>query len=172
MGTAVQPAVLHVAATWGTTILTFKHLARGESLGDFPTPEGLDLSETIRATADAWEVDPRGAITGKLRLRGREETVEAIAKSALPFSVIKGDFGLLQYGQYGIFFQCAERPVLDPAERTRDVLVLLALLSSGALHAGAFGFVRALATPPPIMKPLELANDNDYVARFGLRRAT
>jgi hypothetical protein len=173
MGTTAHlPPVLHVAATWGTTIITLKHLARGESLGELPAPEGLDLSETIRATDDSWEVDPRGAITGKLRLRGRDETVEAIAKSALPFPVIKGDFGLLQYGQYGIFFQCAERPVLDSIERSRDVLVLLALLSSGALHAGALGFVRALASPPPIMKPLELANDTEYVARFGLRRAS
>jgi TonB family protein len=174
MGTTAHamPPVLHVAATWGTTIITLKHLARGESLGDLPAPDGLDLTGTIRATNDSWEVDPRGAVTGKLRLRGRDESVEAIAKSALPFPIIKGDFGLLQYGQYGIFFQCAERPVLDPVERSRDVLVLLALLSSGALHAGAIGFVRALATPPPIMKPLELANDNDYVARFGLRRAS
>ena len=78
----------------------------------------------------------------------------------------------MQYGQYGIFFQCGERPMLDAAERPVDVLVLLALLSSGALHAGAIGFVRALMTPPPIVKPLELTSSDDYVARFGLRRAS
>ncbi len=175
MGTIakVLPPVLHVAATWGTTIVSLKHLARGQSLGDFPTPDGLEMSDApIRATGDSWEIDPRGALTGKLRLRGREETVEAIAKNALPFPVIKGDYGLLQYGQYGIFFQCGERPVLDAAERSVDALVLLALLSSGALHAGAIGFVRALMTPPPIVKPLELTSSDEYVARFGLRRAS
>lgn len=178
MGTTAASAplngapVLHVAATWGTTIVSLKHLARGESLGDFPTPDGLDMSDApIRATADSWEIDPRGALTGKLRLRGREETVEAIAKSALPFSVIKGDYGLLQYGQYGIFFQCGERPKLDAAERSVDVLVLLALLSSGALHGGAIGLMRALMTPPPIVKPLELTSSDEYVARFGVARA-
>ena len=39
------------------------------------------------------------------------------------------------------------------------------------LHVGLFGFVRALTTPPPIPKPVELSNPDEIAARFGVDRA-
>jgi hypothetical protein len=148
------PTVLHVAATWGTTIITLRHLALGESF-DFAMPSDLDV-QPIRATAGAWEVDPRRAVAGKVRLRGQESTVAELGKVGVPLPITRGDYGLLQYGELGIFFQCAERPSLEGPDRAPEFLVALALLSSGALHAGALGFLRAVMTPPPIAVPLEL----------------
>jgi hypothetical protein len=172
--TTALPPVLHVAAMWGTTIITLRHLERGQSFDEdaFPMPDGIEMSETpIRASSSAWEVDARGAVAGKLRLRGRDEDVTALTKSGLPFAIDKGDYGLLQYGQFGIFFQCGEKQTLEAPERTPEILVALALLSSGAIHMGALGFMRALMTPPPIVKPLELVNPDDLAKRFNLRRA-
>jgi len=167
MATA-QPPVLHVAATWGTNVIAFRHLARGESF-DFAMPYDLEVDSPIHATPDAWHVDPRGAIAGTLRLRGRDEDVAEIGKTSGAFAIANGDYGLLQYGQLGIFFQCADRPKLDPPDRRPDVLVALALVSSTALHLGALGLLRALMLPPPIAKPLDLVDD--YVERFHVRRA-
>ncbi len=170
--------ILRVAAVWGTTVVALRSLERGESftLGDedgavLPRPDGLDISATpVRAAQGAWEIDARGAVAGVLKLRGRDEDAASFARSGAPFPIIPGDYGLLQYGQFGIFFQysTAAQPIGNFF--APELLVALALFSSGVLHVGVLGLVRALMTPPPISKPLELTNPDEYAARFGLRR--
>jgi hypothetical protein len=177
---AAQPTtVLRVAAVWGTTVVALRSLGMGESfmLGDaegavLPIPDGLDMSSTpVHASQGAWEIDARGAVTGVLKLRGRDEDVASFARSGAAFPIVPGDYGLLQYGQFGIFFQYSQAAQPIGNYWAPELLVALALFSSGVLHVGILGLVRALMTPPPIAKPLELTNPDEYAARFGLRRA-
>ena len=81
-----------------------------------PIPDGLDMSATpVRAAQGAWEIDARGAVAGVLKLRGRDEDVASFARSGASFPIVPGDYGLLQYGQFGIFFQysTAATPIGD-----------------------------------------------------------
>jgi hypothetical protein len=181
-GTATgRPQVLRVAAVWGTTVVGMRTLVRGESfdLGgpdgkNLPVPDGIEMSASpIRGGQSGWEIDARGALGGLLRLRGRDEDPVAVARSGAPIPIVPGDFGILQYGLFGIFFQFTN----PPAEMTGSILAsvellaMLALFSSGVLHLGMFGLGRALSNPPDIHKPLELTSPEEFAARFGLRRA-
>jgi hypothetical protein len=176
---AITPQVLRVAAVWGTTVVAMKVLARGESfvLGDgegaaLPVPDGLDIAPSpVRAAHGAWELDPRGALGGTLMLRGRPEDPTRLAQSGAPIPVMPGDFGLIQYGQLSIFFQYTSAPPPMVTRRVPEILAVLAVLSSTVLHVGILGLVRTLMTPPPLAKPLELTNPDEFAARFGLRRA-
>lgn len=155
-----------------------KSLKRGESfeLGDSPTsvlpvPDGITMSSVpIHSAASGWELDARGAIAGMLKLRGRDEDAAAIAKAGAPIGILPGDYGLMQYGQFGIFFQYTSAATPMAGSWAPETLVALALISSGVLHAGLLGLLRALMTPPPISMPLELTNPDEYAARFGLKR--
>lgn len=178
---AAAPApVLRVAAVWGTTVIGLKTLNAGESfeLGDgetkvLPIPDGVTMSGApVHAATAGWEVDARGAIAGTLKLRGRDEDAAAIAKTGAPIAILPGDYGLMQYGQFGIFFQYSAGGTRMATSWTPELLVTLALISSGVLHAGMLGLLRALMTPPPIPQPLELTNPDEYAARFGLKRVT
>jgi len=171
--------VLRVAVVWGTTVLTVKTLARGESftLGDtegahFPMPDGVDMSSIpVRGAPGGWEVDARGVLGGILRLRGRDEDPVAVARSGAPIPIVSGDYGLMQYGLFSVFFQYTTPPAPIVGSRALELLTILAIFSSTVLHAGVLGLLRALMTPPPIPKPLELTSPDEYAARFGLHRA-
>lgn len=179
--------VLRVAAVWGTTILEMKMLDRGESyaLGDEGSPAVAIpasfsvASIPIRAVAGGWELDARGAMNGVLKLRGRDEDPVALARTGAAIPVVPGDYGLLQYGLFSIFFQYT-----TPGRRTsyflelvlawlrsQGLLVSMSIVSSVILHLGALGLIRALMTPPPIGSPLELQSDADLAARFRMTRA-
>lgn len=176
-----RPQVLRVAAVWGTTVVGIRTLNRGESfeLGgidgkNMPVPDGIEMSTApVRGGLSGWEIDARGAVGGLLRLRGRDEDPVAVARSGAPIPIVPGDFGILQYGLFGVFFQFTN----PPAEMTGGVLAglelltMLALFSSGVLHVGGFGLLRAVSNPPSIPKPLELTSPEEFAARFGLRRA-
>ena len=194
MAAATTHQHLRVSLTWGTTVLSVKTLARGESfeLGDeadarvkgakgaagklgtkVPIPDGLDISTVpIRGEAGGWEVDPRGARGGIFRLRGRDEDPLSIARGGAPIPIVPGDYGVLQYGLFALFFQYTEAPAKNVKGTWGiELLVLLAIFSSVVLHTGGIGLVRALTTPPPIAKPAELTSPEEFAARFGLRRA-
>jgi len=69
-------------------------------------PDGLFASpRPVRAIASGWELDAQGVSNGLLRLRGREEDPTRIA--AAPVPLVPGDWGLLQYGSFSLFFQFA-----------------------------------------------------------------
>lgn len=169
---------LRVAAVWGTTVIAMRTLSRGESfaLGDdpgsiLPIPDGLVMSPApLRSVANGWELDSRGAVNGVLMLRGRNEDPVALAKSGAGIAVMPGDYGLVQYGLFSVFFQYS--PTLETPKASRDFewLALLAIVCSSVLHVGSLGLLRALLTPPPLEKPLALTDPEEYAARFGLRR--
>lgn len=175
----VAPNALRVAAVWGTTVVAMRTLARGESflLGEdvnasLPIPDGIEMSTTpLRAAAGGWELDPRGSIGGLLTLRGRAEDPVAIARVGQPVPVMPGDYGLIQYGQFSIFFQYTAQPIKMSSLRMPEVLTLLAVFCSAILHVGVLMLVRTLHTPPQLPKPLELTNPDEFAARFGVKRA-
>src|SRR5512140_1081368 len=133
----VRPQDLRVAAVWGTTVVALRTLKRGESfaLGDgpgaaLPMPDGLEMTPIpVRAAQGGWELDPRGAIAGMMRLRGRQEDPVQLAKAGQPIAVMPGDYGLMQYGLFSVFFQYT-----TPADEIKsafglELLTVLALFS-------------------------------------------
>lgn len=181
MATAQAPTkmVLRAAAVWGTTVVALKNLDRGRSfvLSDdpsaaLPRPDGIDMAEApIRATQGGWDLDAKGCVGGLLTLRGRPEDPVALARAGTPVPVMPGDFGLIQYGQFSVFFQYTAQPIAMSSSRFPEALVLLALFCSALFHFGILGLIRTLMTPDPLVKPLELTNPEEYAARFGLKRA-
>lgn len=172
--------LLRVAAVWGTTVLQVRTLKRGESfvLGDgpnavLPVPDGLQIADIpLAAGPGGWELNARGARGGVLVLRGREESPVGIGETGAPVAVLPGDHGLIQYGLFAIFFQYTSAPSTLPTAFPLDLLSGLAILSSTFLHAGLFGLLHSITTPPSIPKPLELTDASEMAARFGLKRAT
>jgi len=171
--------VLRVAAVWGTTVVAMRTLMRGESFdmtdgkgSVLSIPAGIPMSETpLRASPSGWDVDAQGVVAGSLRLRGRDEDAVAVGRTGAPMAVVPGDYGLLQYGLFSVFFQYGTQPPPVASGTHLDLLLVLAVISSGILHVGGIGMFRALMTPPPINKPMELTNPDEYAARFGLQRA-
>jgi hypothetical protein len=172
--------ILRVAAVWGTTVVALRTLERGESfeMGDgkgaiLPIPDGIQMADKplIGSPSGGWDLDAQGAVSGLLRLRGRDEDPVAMARAGAPIGVLPGDYGLLQYGLFSVFFQYGTQPPPALKGSRLELLALLAVLSSGILHVGILGMIRALMTPPPLNKPMELTNPDEYAARFGLQRA-
>jgi hypothetical protein len=151
----------------------------GESfeLGDgkaavLPIPDGIQMPAVpLRARpAGGWELDPNGAVSGAVLLRGRELDPVAMAEMGALSGVAPGDHGLLQYGLFSVFFQCgASLPSLTKRS-SLEALALLALASSTLIHVGGLGMVRRLMTPEVLGRPIELTSPDDAAARFGLRR--
>jgi hypothetical protein len=171
-----RPSILlRVAAAWGTTVLSVRHLLPGESIvmGDGPSatmvmPDGLIAAEVpLRAVGGSWEMDARGVTNGIVQLRGREEDPTRLATGALP--LLPGDWGLLQYGSFSLFFQFTEPPPPLVQKLKREWLLGFAFASSMLMHVLLFSMVRSLTTPPPIPKPAELSNAEEIAARFGLK---
>ena len=166
-------------AFWGTTVVALRTLSRGESFvlgdgvaSDLPIPDGIDMSPTpLKGGQGGWELDTRGCVGGLLTLRGRGEDPVAIARAGAPVPVMPGDYGLIQYGQFAIFFQYTAQPIAMTSLRGPELLTMLAIFCSAILHLGMLGLVRTLMTPDQLAKPLELTNPEEYAARFGLKRA-
>ena len=169
--------VLRVAAAWGTTIIGVRLLVPGIDcvLGEgadalAPMPDGLAASGTpLRAVAGGWQLDARGAISGKLLLRGREENVQGLAHAGAPIPVVPGDHGLIQYGLFSIFFQYTTAAEPMRGRFPLDALGILALFSSVVFHFGIIGLLVINWTPPEYHLPPELIPD--FASQFHLSRA-
>src|SRR6185437_14058540 len=111
---------------------------------------------------NGWELDARGAVSGSLKLRGREENVAGLARSGAAVPVLPGDHGLIQYGQFSVFFQyTTPASALEKKKRSRfatpfallwrmltdDPLVGLSLFSSIVFHLGLIGLLIINWTP-------------------------
>ncbi|MGH7270899.1 MAG: AgmX/PglI C-terminal domain-containing protein [Polyangiaceae bacterium] len=186
--------VLRVAAVWGTTVVGVKLLDSGRDcvLADVPgalssMPDALAASPVpLRAVGRGWELDASGAISGALMLRGREENVLGLAQTGSAVPVLPGDYGLIQYGLFSIFFQYTTPAI--PLRRKRkggrwlgplsllwrllasDPLAGLSLFSSVVLHLGMIGLLIVNWTPDEYRLPPELVSPDDLAARFGLSR--
>jgi hypothetical protein len=176
---ATAPGALRVAAVWGTTVVDLKTLKRGESFqlggqgaGALAMPDGVEMAQApLFFARGGWELDAKGAIAGMLRIRGREEDPVALARAGAPIAVVPGDYGLLQYGLFSIFFQHTTLAPPVSGGIPFELLAILALFSSGVIHMSVLGILRLTMTPDPLPKPLELTNPDELAARFGLHRA-
>lgn len=172
-----DPIVLRAATVWGTTVLATRLLGEGESLhigegkdtlGVKPeTSAGSDLP--IRAVGRGWELDARGATGGELLLRGRRENPEALARSGAPIPIVPGDFGLVQYGDFSIFFQFTEAPRALPKPRRIQWPLVLSFLFSCIAVGGGLALIWAVTTPRGIPKPLELTSNAELAVQFNIK---
>src|SRR5690606_10971124 len=93
-----RSVVLRAGTVWGTTVLSTRMLAQGESLR-------LGGEGAIGGDRANRELGPRGATGGEIVLRGRREDPAELGRTGAPIPVVPGDYGLVQYGTFSIFFQ-------------------------------------------------------------------
>jgi len=173
---APSPIVLRTAAVWGTTVLAVRHLATGESLelGDGETaivtkPDGAIISDQpVRAAGAGWELDARGATSGVVYLRGRQENPSDLAQAGAPVPIVAGDHGLLQYGSLSIFFQFVPAPPRIASRYRVDWVFALSFSFALLLIGGGLTLIALLTTPRALDKPMELASAEDLAVQFHL----
>jgi len=174
---APQSVVLRTAAVWGTTVLQVRTLAGGQSfrLGEsldsvVAKPEGSVMSDfPVRAVAAGWELDARGATGGEVVLRGRRENPMALAATGAPIPIVAGDYGLLQYGNFSVFFQFTEAVPAMKRRRRFDIGFFLSFIFAMIAVGGGLALLWAVTTPRGIPKPLELTSQADLLAQLNLK---
>lgn len=167
---------MSTAAVWGTTVLGVRTLQPGQSLhlgeGEDALSVKPDASAApdypIRAVGAGWELDLQAVRGGVVYLRGRPEDAARLAQHSGVVPVIPGDFGLLQYGQFSLFFQfTAPSPPLK--QRTRiDWLLLFGFLFSLASIGGGMLLLFLLFSGARLDKPLELQSQEELAVQFKL----
>jgi hypothetical protein len=175
---APLPIVLRTAAVWGTTVVGTRQLTAGQSMvvGELEgavvaKPDGAHMPDfPIRAVANGWELDARGATGGVVYLRGRRENGADLGRSMAPFPIVAGDYGLIQYGPaFSVFFQFAHAAPAIKTRRRLDWPLLLAFLFAFISVLGALALIWAITTPPAIPKPLELTSAAELAVQFNLK---
>lgn len=174
---APAPVVLRAAAVWGTTVIKARSLASGESLkfGEDPEafvakPDGSPMSDfPIRAVAAGWELDARGATGGEIVLRGRRESPAALGASGAPIPIVAGDYGVVQYGNFSVFFQFANAVPALKKKRRFDWGFFLSFLFAMIAVGGGLALMWAITTPRGIPKPIELTSQADLLAQLNLK---
>lgn len=169
-----RPLVLRTAALWGTFVVGSRELRPGQSLkmghGDealVPKPDRCPMADLpIRAVGSGWELDARGATGGVLHLRGRQEDPAVLGKSGAPIPIVAGDYGVVQYGSFSVFFQFAHAA---PVPRTRwrpDLGVLLAFLFAIVTLGGGLMLLYMLYPRAELPKPLELTSPEELEVKY------
>ncbi len=169
---------LRVAAVWGETVLGSAVLKPGEAfdwkatIGISPPEletQGQIPAEPVRSMGGNWELDPRGAASGYLRMRGREEDVAAFARAGAPVALLPGDVALFQYGAFAFFAQpVAPAPLLPSGFRPEPWVVVAAFLS-GIGHVGLLYSIFKFSTPIPVPEPLELLSERRLREELGVK---
>lgn len=177
MSAAPAPSVvLRTAAVWGSTVLAVRNLGVGQSFvlgeGDsaiVPKPDNSAISDLpVRAVGTGWELDARGATGGVLHIRGRQENPVELAQTGAPIPIVAGDHGLLQYGNFSVFFQFTPAPPVMAKPKRFDWAVLFAFMFSLAFIGGGLTVFALLSTPPDIDKPLELVSRGELARRLNM----
>jgi len=171
------PIVLRTAAVWGTTVLAVQNLAAGESMklsdgeGNLVAkPDGSQVSDfPVRAVGTGWELDARGATGGELSLRGRRENPAELGRSGAPIPIVAGDHGLIQYGNFSVFFQFTHAAPVIAHRRRTDWGLLLAYIFASVAVGGGLALIWAITDPRPIPKPLELTSQQELELQFNLK---
>ncbi len=171
------PLILRTAAVWGTSVLRTADLTSGNSLvlGDaeealVAKPEGSTLADIpIRAVGAGWELDVRGATGGQLFLRGREENPAALGAAGAPVPIVSGDYGLLQYNNFSVFFQFSHPPPVMRHRHKIDLGLILSFIFALVAVLGGLALIWAITTPAGIPKPLELTSQRELALKFNLK---
>jgi len=171
------PVVLRTAAVWGTTVLAVRNLNTGQSLqlsdGEdnlVAKPDGSQVSDfPVRAVGTGWELDARGATGGELLLRGRRENPADLGRSGAPIPIVAGDYGLIQYGNFSVFFQFTHDAPVIKRRRGPDWALVLSFIFALIAVGGGLLLIWAITTPPKIDKPLELISQQELELKFNLK---
>jgi hypothetical protein len=133
-------------------------------------PDGTDLADSpIRAVGTGWELDAKGATGGELHLRGRVENPALLARSGAPIPIVAGDWGLIQYRSFSVFFQFTDAPPAMSKRRRIGWPMVLSFLFSCLAVGGGLALIWAITTPPMIPKPLELTTDAELALQFNIK---
>lgn len=166
--------VLRTAALWGTFVVGNRDLRPGQSLelGDDPRALATKPDQSpavdlpIVAVGSGWELDARGATGGILHLRGRQEDPAELGRRGALIPIVAGDYGVLQYGSFSVFFQFA-RPAPVPSARWRpDVGLLLAFLFAIITLGGGLMLLYMLFPKQELPKPLELTSAAELEVKY------
>jgi hypothetical protein len=168
---------LRTAAAWGTTVLAVRALWAGQGfkIGDgegavVAKPDNAFMADyPIRAVAAGWELDARGATGGEVVLRGRYENPAALAAAGAPIPIVAGDYGVLQYGNFSVFFQFTDAPPAIKARRRIDLGLILSFVFAFIAVCGGLLLLWAITTPRGIPKPLELTSNADLLAQMNMK---
>jgi len=171
---AADALVLRTAAVWGTFVLASRDLRSGESLevgeGEsalYAKPDASSVSDLpIRAVGSGWELDASGVTGGVLHLRGRQEDPAALGETGAPIPIVPGDYGVLSYGSFSIFFQFANAA---PAPRSRlrvDVSLVLAFVFALLTIGGGLLLLYMLYPQQDLAKPLELTSPEELETQY------
>ena len=171
------PIVLRTAAVWGTTVLAVRNLSTGQSLklsdGEdnlVAKPDGSQVADfPVRAVGTGWELDARGATGGELVLRGRRENPADLGRSGAPIPIVAGDYGLIQYGNFSVFFQFTHGAPIIKRRRRPDWALLLSFVFALIAVGGGLLLIWAITTPRGIPKPLELTSRQELDLQFNLK---
>jgi hypothetical protein len=166
--------VLRTAAVWGTFVLASRVLRNGESLaiGDgeealYAKPDASDVADLpIRAVGTGWELDARGVTGGLLHLRGRREDPSELAKSGAPIPIVPGDYGLLMYGRFSLFFQFAHTAPAPKARVRVDLPLFLAFLFAVLTIGGSLLLLYMLYPHKQLERPIELSSREELEVKF------
>jgi hypothetical protein len=133
-------------------------------------PEGSTLSDVpIRAVGQGWELDARGVTGGQLFLRGRQEDPVQLGRSGAPIPIVSGDYGLLQYENFSVFFQFAYAPPLLKRRLRIDWGLALSFIFAFVAVLGGLALIWAITTPAGIPKPLELTSRAELALQYNLK---
>jgi hypothetical protein len=171
------PIVLRTAAVWGTTVLAVQNLDSGQSLklsdgeGNLVAkPDGSQVADfPVRAVGTGWELDARGCTGGELLLRGRRENPADLGRSGAPIPIVAGDHGLIQYGNFSVFFQFTHGAPIIRGRRRPDWALLLSFIFAMVAVGGGLALIWAITTPQGIPKPLELTSQQELELQFNLK---
>jgi hypothetical protein len=171
------PIVLRTAAVWGTTVLAVQNLDTGQSLklGDgegsvVAKPDGSLVADfPVRAVGTGWELDARGATGGEVLLRGRRENPAELGRTGAPIPIVAGDYGLIQYGNFGVFFQFSHAAPLIRLRQRTDWALILSFIFAMVAVGGGLALIWAITTPQGIPKPLELTSQQELEIEFNLK---
>jgi hypothetical protein len=88
---------------------------------------------------------------------------------AVAVPIVAGDYGVIQYGNFAIFFQFTEAVPVMRKKRRLDWGFLLSFLFAMIAVGGGLALMWAITTPRGIPKPLELTSQADLLAALNMK---
>jgi hypothetical protein len=82
---------------------------------------------------------------------------------------VAGDYGVLQYGNFSVFFQFTDAPPPIKTSRRIDLGLILSFVFAFIAVCGGLLLLWAITTPRGIPKPLELTSNADLLAQMNMK---
>jgi hypothetical protein len=102
-------------------------------------------------------------------LRGRKEDPADLGRGGAPIPIVAGDYGVVQYGNFGIFFQFANAVPAMKKKRRLDWGFLFSFVFAAVAVGGGLALIWAITTPRGIPKPLELTSAAELMLQFNMK---